>query len=347
MEKMMKVGVMTELKKIEIQERPVPEPKKGEVLVKLEYVGVCGSDLHYFETGAIGDFVVEFPFVLGHECGGSVVAVGDDVKNLKVGDRIAIEPGIVDGTCEFCKEGRYNLCPEMQFFATPPYDGVFQEYVAYPENQCFKLPDNVSTKEGALFEPLAVGFHAANRADAHLGQTALITGSGCIGIVTAMALKAKGVNKVIITDIADARLGKAKECGADITLNPKNDDVVKRCLEETDGKGVDIVVETSGADVCYQQAVDAVKMGGKIVCVGYPANDIARIPMSVAINKEVDFLCDFRYRNTYPMEIDAVSSGKIKLDNLVTHEFKFDDLHEAMTRCANEKDTIIKAVISF
>lgn len=347
MEKMMKVAVMTELKKIEMQERPIPVPKPGEVLIKLEYVGVCGSDLHYFEAGAIGDFVVEYPFVLGHECGGEVVEVAEGVKNLKVGDKIAIEPGIVDGTCDYCKEGRYNLCPDIEFFATPPYDGVFQEYVAYPENQCFKLPENMNTKEGALLEPLAVGFHAANRAGAHLGQTALVTGSGCIGIVTTMALKANGVKKVIISDVMEARLNKAKECGADVTLNPQNDDIVKRVLEETDGKGVDFVVETSGAEICLRQAIEAVKMGGKIVCVGYPASGEVAIPLSVAINKELDILTDFRYRNTYPQEIEAVSEGRIKLDNIVTDEFEFKDVHEAMTRCMNEKDKIIKAVIKF
>ena len=163
MEGTMKTAVMTDIMQVEIQERPIPQPKDDEVLVKVEYVGICGSDLHYYESGRIGDFVVKPPFVLGHEAGGTVVEVGANVKNLKVGDRVAMEPGKTCGQCEFCKSGKYNLCEDVVFFATPPVDGVFQEYVAHEEGLCFKLPDNVSTLEGALIEPLAVGMHAARQ----------------------------------------------------------------------------------------------------------------------------------------------------------------------------------------
>ena len=153
----MKVALMEGIGKIGYTTRPIPTPKANEVLVKLEYVGICGSDMHYYETGAIGNFIVEPPFVLGHEPGGVVVEVGEDVKHLKVGDRVALEPGKTCGHCEFCRTGRYNLCPDVVFFATPPVDGVFQEYVAHEADLCFKLPENVSTMEGALIEPLAVG----------------------------------------------------------------------------------------------------------------------------------------------------------------------------------------------
>ena len=192
MDGMMKVAIMTDIGKMDYVERPIPVPKDDEVLVKLEYVGICGSDMHYYESGAIGDFVVKPPFVLGHEPGGVVVEVGKDVHTLKVGDRVALEPGKTCGHCEFCREGKYNLCPDVQFFATPPVDGVFQEYVAHEAGLCFKLPDNVSTMEGALIEPLAVGFHAANQGGAHIGQTAVVTGAGGIGLVCMMALKRGG-----------------------------------------------------------------------------------------------------------------------------------------------------------
>ena len=201
MDGMMKTAVMTDLRKVEIQERPIPQPKDDEALVKVEYVGICGSDLHYYEAGRIGNFIVETPFVLGHEAGGTVVEVGKNVKNLKVGDRVALEPGKTCGHCEFCKQGKYNLCPDVVFFATPPVDGVFQEYVAHEAGLCFKLPENVSTMEGALIEPLAVGMHAASQGDAHLGQTAVVTGAGCIGLVSLLALKARGVSKVIVVDV--------------------------------------------------------------------------------------------------------------------------------------------------
>ena len=225
----MKVAVMNGVGKMGYTERPIPQPKDNEVLVKLEYVGICGSDLHFYEAGAIGGHVVKPPFVLGHEPGGTVVEVGRDVKHLKAGDRVALEPGKTCGHCEFCKSGRYNLCPDVIFFATPPVDGVFQEYVAHEADLCFKLPDNVSTLEGALIEPLAVGFHAANQGGAELGQTAVVMGAGCIGLVSMMALRAKGVSKVYVVDIMPKRLEKAMELGE--LGRPELEHCARRVLE--------------------------------------------------------------------------------------------------------------------
>ena len=274
MEKMMKTAVMTELKKVEIQERPVPVPKENEVLVKVEYVGICGSDLHYFESGRIGDFVVEYPFVLGHEAGGTVVEVGANVKNLKVGDRVAMEPGKTCGTCEFCKQGKYNLCKDVIFFATPPVDGVFQEYVAHEAGLCFKLPENVSTMEGALIEPLAVGMHAANQGGAHLGQTAVVTGAGCIGLVSLLSLKAMGVSKVIVVDVMEKRLQKALELGADAVINGKEEDTVARILELTDGKGFDYIYETAGSTITMKMAYELAANKAGICYIGKPTKEL-------------------------------------------------------------------------
>ena len=200
----MKTAVMLDIGKTGYEEREIPTPKDNEVLVKLEYVGICGSDLHYYESGAMGVFVVKPPFVLGHEPGGTVVEVGKNVTHLKVGDRVALEPGKTCGHCEFCREGKYNLCPDVEFFATPPVDGVFQEYVAHEAGLCFKLPENVSTLEGALIEPLAVGFHAAIQGNMRtLGQKAVVMGAGCIGLVSMMALKARGVTEVYVVRYLD------------------------------------------------------------------------------------------------------------------------------------------------
>ena len=229
----MKTAVMLGIGKMGFEERDIPQIKEDEVLIKLEYVGICGSDLHYYESGAIGDYVVKPPFVLGHEPGGTVVEVGEKVKNLKVGDRVALEPGKTCGHCEFCRTGRYNLCPDVVFFATPPVDGVFQEYVAHEADLCFKLPDNVSTLEGALIEPLAVGFHAAIQGDAHLGQKAVVMGSGCIGLVSMMALKARGVSEVYVVDIMEKRLKKALELGADGVINGAEENVEQKIRQNS------------------------------------------------------------------------------------------------------------------
>ncbi len=341
----MKVAVMTGLNKMDFVEQAIPVPKNNEVLVKIEYVGICGSDLHYYEQGRIGNFIVEPPFVLGHESGGTVVEVGEDVKDLKPGDRVALEPGKTCGKCEFCRSGRYNLCPDVVFFATPPVDGVFQEYVAHEAGLCFKLPDNVSTMEGALIEPLAVGFHAANQGGAHIGQTAVVTGAGCIGLVSLLALKAMGVTKVYVVDVIDKRLEKAMELGADGVINGKNVDTVEKVLELTGGKGCDLVIETAGSEITTTQAFNFTKKGATIVLVGYSPSGKETLPIGMALDKELTIKTVFRYRHIYPMAIDAVASGKVNIKSIVTNQYDFDDIQRAMDESVHDKANIVKSVI--
>lgn len=345
MEGKMKVAVMLGIGKMGFEERDIPTPAADEALVKLDYVGICGSDLHYYETGAIGDYVVKPPFVLGHEPGGVVVEVGKDVKHLKVGDRVALEPGKTCGQCEFCKTGRYNLCPDVVFFATPPVDGVFQEYVAHEANLCFKLPDNVSTLEGALIEPLAVGFHAAVQGEAHAGQTAVVMGAGCIGLVSMMALKAMGVSRVYVVDVMQKRLDKAMELGADGVINGKDKDAVEEVMRLTDGKGCDLVIETAGTQITTIQSIHMAKKGSNIVLVGYSASGEMTLPMSLFLDKELTFKSVFRYRHIYPMAIDAVAAGKVNLKGIVTDIFDLDDVQEGMDRSIHNKADIVKGVI--
>ena len=345
MEGNMKVAVMEGIGKMGYTRRPIPKLTAKEVLVKLEYVGICGSDMHYYETGAIGDYVVKPPFVLGHEPGGVVVEVGADVKHLKVGDRVALEPGKTCGHCEFCKTGRYNLCPDVVFFATPPVDGVFQEYVAHEADLCFKLPENVSTLEGALIEPLAVGFHAANQGGAHAGQTAVVMGAGCIGLVSMMALKAEGVSKVYVVDIMPKRLEKALELGADGVINGKDQDAVEAVLALTGGAGCDLVIETAGTEFTTRQCIRMTKKGATVVLVGYSKTGEMTLPMSLALDKELTFKTVFRYRHIYPMAIEAVAAGKVNLKGIVTDLFDFDDIQNAMDKSIADKASIVKAVV--
>lgn len=341
----MKVAVMTGIGKMGFEERTIPRPKSNEVLVKLEYVGICGSDLHYYESGRIGDYIVEPPFVLGHEPGGIVVETGADVKHLKVGDRVALEPGKTCGHCEFCKTGRYNLCPDVVFFATPPVDGVFGEYVAHEADLCFKLPDNVSTLEGALIEPLAVGFHAAIQGGARAGQNAVVMGAGCIGLVSMMALKAMGVMNVYVVDIMEKRLEKALELGASGVINASGTDAVKAVLELTDGAGCDLVIEAAGTEATTRQAIHMAKKGASIVLVGYSKSGEMTLPMSLILDKELTLKSVFRYRHIYPMAIEAVAAGKVNLKGIVTNEFSLDEIQKAMDYSVNNKAEIVKAVI--
>ncbi len=341
----MKVAVMEAIGKIVFEEREIPTPKPDEALVKLEYVGICGSDMHYFEHGRIGNFIVEPPFVLGHEAGGTVVSVGSEVKHLKPGDRVALEPGKTCGKCEFCRTGRYNLCPDVIFFATPPVDGVYQEYVAHEAALCFKLPDNVSTMEGALIEPLAVGFHAANQGGAHAGQTAVVFGAGCIGLMSMMALKAEGVSTVYVVDVVNSRLEKALELGATAVINGAAEDAVQALEKLTGGHGADLVIECSGNEKAARQAIQMCKKGATIVMVGYTKTGELTLPMGMAMDKELTIRMVFRYRHIYPMAIEAVASGRLNLKGIVSDIFELDDLQNAMERSIADKDNIIKAVI--
>lgn len=342
---MMKVAVMKGIGKMQLEKRPIPQIKAHEVLVKIEDVGICGSDIHYYENGRIGDYIVHPPFVLGHECAGTVVELGSAVSSLQKGDRVALEPGITCGTCEFCKSGHYNLCPEVKFFATPPVDGVFQEYVAHPSDMCFKLPDNVSSIAGALVEPLSVGFHAVNQGNAHFGQTAVVFGAGCIGLVTLLALKARGVAKIIVVDILAKRLEKAKELGAYAVVNGREQNVLEEVMKITHQAGADIAFETAGNEISTNQCIEVVKKGSTIVLVGYSQSGTIQVQMSLALDKELTFKTVFRYCNIYPMAIESIASGIVDIEKIVTNYFDLDDVQEAMDRSMNDKANIVKSVM--
>ncbi|WP_294605263.1 NAD(P)-dependent alcohol dehydrogenase [uncultured Bacteroides sp.] len=341
----MKVAVMLGIGRMGFEERPIPKVKPNEILVKLDYVGVCGSDIHYYETGRIGNYIVQPPFMLGHESGGTVVKVGQNVKHLKIGDKVALEPGKTCGHCRFCREGKYNLCSDVVFFATPPVDGVFAEYVAHEADLCFKLPENVDTLEGALIEPLAVGFHAANQGEAHAGQTAVVFGAGCIGLVSLMALKAEGVNTVYVVDIMEKRLEKALEIGATAVINSSKVNPIEEINRLTAGEGVNLVIETAGMEITTRQAISVAQKGSNIVLVGYSKTGEMVLPISLAIDKELTFKSVFRYRHIYPMAIEAVASGKIDLKSIVTNIFDFDDIQNAMDMSISDKSNIVKSVI--
>ncbi|MCY1715163.1 NAD(P)-dependent alcohol dehydrogenase [Caproiciproducens galactitolivorans] len=341
----MKVAIMQGIGKMGFIERDIPTPEDNEVLVKIENVGICGSDLHYYESGAIGNYVVKPPFVLGHEASGTVVETGKNVTHLKVGDKVALEPGKTCGHCEFCREGKYNLCPDVVFFATPPVDGVFQEYVAHEADLCFKLPDNMDTLEGALIEPLAVGFHAAKQGNAQAGQTAVVFGAGCIGLVSMMALKAMGVSTVYVVDVLPNRLAKASELGATAVINGKDADTVEAVNKLTGNKGIDLVIETAGTEATTRQAISVAKKGGTIVLVGYSKSGELTLPISLALDKELTFKTVFRYRHIYPMAIEAVAGGKVNLKGIVTNIYQLDDIQRAMDESIHNKKDIVKAVV--
>lgn len=339
-----KAFFMTDLNKMELRDIEMPKIKDNEVLVKLEYVGICGSDVHYLEHGKIGDFVVEGDFILGHECSGRVVEIGKDVKTLKVGDKVALEPGQTCGHCEFCKSGKYNLCPDVEFLATPPYHGCLENYIAYPENMAFKLPDNISTKEGALIEPLAVGMHAADQGNVKLGDSVVILGAGCIGLVTLLACKAYGATDITVVDVLQKRLDVAMKLGATRVINAANENTLE-AYSKINSKGADVVIETAGSKITIQQTAHIVKAGGTIVLVGMAPQDIIDYNFAKILAKEAQIKSVFRYRNIYPKAIQAVAQGLIDVSGIVTHEFEFEKTPEAFQYVINNKQDVVKAVI--
>lgn len=341
-----KAVYMSGVGKMVTKEVPIPEPKDGEVLIRVDSVGICGSDLHYYQHGNIGDFVVEGDFILGHECAGEVVGLGANVKTLELGDRVALEPGKPCGKCEFCKSGKYNLCPDVIFFATPPYHGVLTNYVAYDSDMCFKLPDNMSYEEGALVEPLAVGLHAANQGSVKLGDTVVVFGAGCIGLVTLLAAKANGASKVYVVDIIEKRLDFARKLGATEVINAKQEDGIAKINELTEGKGADVVIETAGSPITVKQTVDVVKIGGTVVLVGMTVNSETSYDFMKLMGKEGTVKTIFRYRNLYPVAINAISSGTINVKDIVTHRFEFDKTKEAFDFVVENQKDVVKAIIS-
>ena len=340
-----RAAYMTGLNKLEIREIEVPVPKEKQVLVKLEYVGICGSDVHYLEHGKIGDFIVNGDFILGHECAGTIVAIGSKVENLKVGDKVALEPGITCGQCEFCKTGRYNLCPDVEFLATPPYHGCFMNYIAFPETMAFKLPDRISTKEGALVEPLAVGMHAAKQGNVKLGDSVVILGSGTIGLVTLLACKAFGATDITVVDVIPKRLEYAKKLGATTVINATEVDVLAEIDKLTNQQGVDIVIETAGSAKTIAQTPYLIKNGGCIVLVGMAPQDIIEFNFAKIMAKEAEIKSVFRYRNIYPQAIKAIEKGIIDISGIITHEFSFDEVAKAFDFAINHKQEVVKAVI--
>lgn len=232
-----RVAQLTAIQKIEMADAPMPKAGPGEVVVKTEYCGICGSDMHFYTHGSIGKKVAPFPFILGHECSGYVAELGEGVTTLKVGDRVALEPGVPCGRCELCREGLYNLCPDVRFMAAPPFDGALQSYLAHPADLCFRLLDSMTMQEGAMLEPLAVGMHAAKRGGVTMGQSVCILGSGTIGIMTLLACKALGATRIVVSDLIESRLESAKAFGADVVVNPREQDLEAAVMELTGGAG--------------------------------------------------------------------------------------------------------------
>ena len=330
----MRASVLIETGRIESQERPVPRPEPGDVLVEVSSVGVCGSDAHYFRHGRIGEHVVREPLVLGHEAAGRIVAVGDGVSTDRIGQRVSIEPQRPDPASEQTRSGHYNLCPHMRFYGTPPVDGAFCEYVTIGAAFAHPVPDNLSDDAAALLEPLSVGIAAVRKAGIEAGSHVLITGAGPVGLVTAGVARAFGATDVVVSDPDDERRNRATQFGATRGIDPRSDSV--RDLE------VDAFIDASGAPAAVVDGMYAVRPAGTVVLVGMGADDMA-LPVSLLQNRELVLTGVFRYANTWPLAIELAASGAVDLDAMVTQRFPLDEVPAALD--ADRIAGNIKAVV--
>ena len=341
----MKAAVLTQVGKIEIRELDIPTPGPDEALVRVRAVGLCGSDVHYYEHGRIGPYVVTGPIILGHEAAGEVVAVGSEVRHLKEGQRVTIEPGATCGRCEYCKSGRYNLCPDVRFLATPPIDGAFCEYITMRADLLFPIPDSMSFEKAALIEPLSVGLHAVRRGDLRTGETVVIMGMGPIGMMTLLAAKAAGAGRVIGVDLEPFRLERALQIGADGVINLREEDGQEALLRLTEGRKADLAIETAGNGRAAQSAVQAVRRGGRVVLVGLPQEEATPFNIPYIVDNEIDIRGVFRYHNTYPTGVAVMAAESLNLDPIITDRMTLEETPKAFEKAIKEKNSTLKIII--
>ncbi len=315
-----------------------------DVKVKIHTVGVCGSDVHYYTHGRIGPFVVNAPMVLGHEAAGTIVEVGSNVKSLKVGDRVCMEPGVPDPNSRASRLGMYNVDPAVRFWATPPVHGVLTPYTVHPANYTFKLPDNVSFAEGAMVEPFAVGMQAATKARITPGDTAVVIGAGPIGTMVAIAALAGGCSRAIVSDLAQPKLDIAARYTGVIPVNIREKDLVAEVMRITDDWGADVIFECSGSAKAWEKITALPRPGGAIVVVGLPVDPIA-FDISGLSTKEIRIESVFRYAHQYDRSIALIASGRVDLKPLITETFPFDKSIAAFERAAEGRPADVKLQI--
>ncbi|KAN0131431.1 xylitol dehydrogenase [Lactarius tabidus] len=359
--------VLQGIGKVSYEIHPIPEIRDDEVLVEVKKTGICGSDVHYLVEGRIGDFIVESPMVLGHESSGVIHKVGNGVRNVKPGDRVAMEPGVSCRRCEACKTGRYQLCSGMAFAATPPYDGTLARYYRLPEDLVYILPESLSLEDGAMMEPLSVGVHSVfTQAKLQPAQSIAIFGCGPIGLLCMAVAKAIGASRIIAVDIVESRLNFAKTYAAtDIFRPPPFQDGESKIaysrrsagllmeslgVKDRGDKAIDVVLDASGAEVSIQTGIFIAKVGGTFVQVGMGHPEVV-VPITALLTKELTLKSSFRYGpGDYRLAIALTAKKMVNLRPLVTHRFRFEEAISAFdaTKKGKSEDgkELIKAIIS-
>ena len=331
-------AVLHGIRDIRFEDRPVPTLGPRDVLVEVRAVGVCGSDVHYYEHGRIGDYVVAAPLVLGHETSGVIAARGSNATRHQIGQRVAVEPGVPCGSCAHCHAGRYNLCADIRFHGTPPVDGTFQRYVATSEDFLHPIPDAMSDEAGALMEPLAVGVWACRRAGITAGSSVLITGAGPVGLLALQVALASGATQVTVSDVRPHRLEMARAFGATRILNVANEPLT------LGSDGVDALIECSGNAEAASLGIRAIRPAGVAVMVGMGPDVDAVLPMGVIQSREIWLTGVFRYANVFPAAIALASTERVRVEGLATHRYPLTKVVDAL-EIGQRDPAAIKAIV--
>ncbi len=317
---------------LRVEERPLPTAGPGQVVVRIDAVGICGSDVHYYEHGRIGPYEVVSPMIVGHESAGVITEVGEGVDPSRIGQLVALEPGVPDGTCEQCRAGRYNLCPNVIFFATPPVDGSMTQFVAFDASFAHVAPANLTAEQAAMAEPVAVGVWANRRGQVAPGDRVLVTGAGPVGNFAAQVARAFGASSVTISDLNPFRLDAARALGLDA-----------RTPDQVDGD-FDVAIECTGVAAVALSSLKSLAPAGRLVLVGMGA-DLVQIDVPFLQGRELTITGIFRYANSYPLALDLIGSGKVDVSSVITHRFGLDEATAAITLAADNPASL-KAVVN-
>ncbi len=342
----MKAVVLTSLRQMEFMDLPDPKIEKDtDVLLKIEAVGVCGSDVHYYETGRIGSQIVEYPFIIGHECSATVEAVGSSVGRVKVGDPVFVDPGIPCHNCDQCRKGRENTCHNMLFLGSPGLGGCLCEYMVMPEECCYPTEGAITLEQVALCEPFSIGTYTVERGDLTEDAKVAILGTGPIGLSVLLATQVRKAGKIYVTDKIEARLEAARGAGADWAANPDNIDIVSDILA-AEPLGLDVVFECCGQQEALDQSFDLLQPGGLLVMVGTARQDTVSFSVDKFRRKELSIRYIRRQNHCVRTAMDLIGSGRADVDFMITHRFGLEQTVEAFDLVAEYGDGVIKAMIS-
>ncbi len=341
----MKAFVLHGKRDLRLEERTEGTPGPGEVKLEVRRVGICGSDIHYYENYRIGDFIPQAPLVLGHEFSGEVIALGEGVTSLKIGDRVTAEPSIECGRCRYCREGRYNLCNNLKFIGTaatiPHIDGGFGERLVVPADHCYLLDESLDWGAGTLVEPLAVGMNAVRRVGSVAGARILITGGGTIGQMTSASARALGATDITIADPSPFAQKFSLEHGARAVVDPREEGLAESLFRQG---GFDIVFEASGAPAALAFGYRAAAKGARVVQIGTlpPA---VELPANLVMSKELTVFGSFRYAHVYPIVLEMMRTGRVDVASMISAVYPYDDFQTAMDRAVS-RDGVIKVQVS-